>query len=403
MKNAPMQMKMMKIRSTFALRAIGLLSALAMVLVAAWPAQAQNPHEPAAPPPAPVSNAAPPDAASLAPPPPGLMDRVIANQKKVDAALLVYERIERVESRRDDNARPEVKVSRVVPAGTGTDHIPLGPDGAPADPRSYREALEKLAKSLAWAAKPGEEQASAYAKAEKKRKERDALIDETRKAFLFTFEGREPRGSRMLAKFRMEPNPAYKATSRETAFFAKVRGHVWVDEQASQLAKIEGEVTEDISIGIFLAKVYKGSYFMQERYELRPGVWLPTFSQYDFDGRKFFVTFAVHERAFYSNYRRVGPPAEALQVIRAELAAPRPPVPAMPATGTDGPGPVGSPPQHSAPQSDPHSGSQPDLQPDSQSNPQTGLRSGAQPPAAAPSARPDDAPLDTPAAPAPNR
>lgn len=332
-----------------------ILSTFAIALLTASSVPAQNPQPPAPAQPIPVPNAAPPDAVSLAPPPPGLMDRVIANQKRVDAALLVYERVERVESRRDDNARPEVKVSRVVPAGTGIDHIPLGPDGAPADPRSYHEALEKLAKSLAWAAKPGEEQTSAYAKIEKKRKQRDALIDETKKAFVFTFEGREPRGTRMLAKFRMEPNPAFRPTSRETAFFAKVRGHVWVDEQASQLAKIEGEVTEDISIGIFLAKVYKGSYFMQERYELRSGVWLPTFSQYDFDGRKLFVTFSIHERTFYSNYRRVGPPVEALQVICAELASARPPMPATPATGADRPGPIASP--------DPQSDLQPDSQP----------------------------------------
>jgi hypothetical protein len=248
------------------------------------------------------------------------MARVIENQKRVDADLQVYERIERVESRRDENPGLVVKISRVVPAGTGVDHIPLGPNGLPSDERAYREALEKLVKSLAWAAQPGEAQSSAYAKIEKKRRERDALIDETPKAFVFTFEGREPRGSRMLARFRMEPNPVYKPRSRETAFFTKVRGTVWVDERAAELAKIEGQVTEDISIGIFLAKVYKGSYFMQERYPFQPGVWLPTFSQYDFDGRKFLISFAIHERTFYSNYKRVGPPTEALQIIRAELA-----------------------------------------------------------------------------------
>src|SRR2546422_7803176 len=37
--------------------------------------------------------------------------------------------------------------------------------------------------------------------------------------------------------------------------------------------------------GLFLGKIYKGSHFMQERYEVRPGLWLASFSQYDFDGR----------------------------------------------------------------------------------------------------------------------
>ena len=60
---------------------------------------------------------------------------------------------------------------------------------------------------------------------------------------------------------------------------------------------------------------------MQERYEFAPGVWLPSFSQYDFDGRKFFSTFSIHERTFYSNYKRLGPPPDTLAAIRAELAA----------------------------------------------------------------------------------
>jgi hypothetical protein len=72
-------------------------------------------------------------------------------------------------------------------------------------------------------------------------------------------------------------------------------------------------------VGLFLGKVYKGSHFMQERYEFRPGLWLVSFSQYDFDGRKIFSSFSVHERTFYTNYRYIGPPKEALAAIRQEL------------------------------------------------------------------------------------
>ncbi len=58
---------------------------------------------------------------------------------------------------------------------------------------------------------------------------------------------------------------------------------------------------------------------MQERYELAPGLWFPTFEQYDFDGRKFLLPFSIHERTFYSNYKKVGPPAEAIELVHAEL------------------------------------------------------------------------------------
>lgn len=253
-----------------------------------------------------------------------LLDLVLVNEKKGDAAMNLYERVERVELLKNagDPQPGDMKVSRVFPAGTGVDHIPIGPDGKPADIDGYHAELVKLEKALSWAGEDGHAQREAYDKIAKKLKERDDLIDATRTAFLYTFVSTEMRAGRVLFKYTMEPNPAYKATSRTTAIFAKVRGFVWIDPEAGQLARVEGEVTGDITVGLFLAKVYKGSHFMQDRYEMLPGLWMPSFSQYDFDGRKLFSSISIHERTFYSQYRRIGPPKEALALVRAELGKP---------------------------------------------------------------------------------
>ena len=257
-----------------------------------------------------------------------LLDLVLVNEKKGDQAMNFYERVERVELLKNlgDPQPGDIKISRVVPAGTGVDHIPIGPDGKPADPDAYHAELVKLEKALSWAGDDGHAQHDAYDKIAKKQKERDELIDATRTAFLYTYLSTETRAGRVLYKYSMEPNPAYKATSRTTAIFAKVRGFVWIDPEAGQLARVEGEVTGDITVGLFLAKVNKGSHFMQERYEMLPGLWMPSFSQYDFDGRKLFSTISLHERTFYSQYHRIGPPKEALAMIRAELGKPGGPV-----------------------------------------------------------------------------
>jgi hypothetical protein len=251
----------------------------------------------------------------------GLFDRVISRQKQNEAALDVYERMERLEVRKNgsDAAPASVRVTRVIPSGTGMDRIPLGPDGLPADAAAYRADLAKLEKALALLVNNNRSQRDAVEKFAKRKKERNDLIDATRSAFLFTFVARELRSDRMLSKYRMEPNPAFKPTTRFTAIYTKVHGFAWVDEQAEELARIEGEVTEDISVGLFLGKIYKGSHFMQERYEVAPGLWLASFSQYDFDGRKLFSGFSVHERTFYTNYRYIGPPNEALLAVRKEL------------------------------------------------------------------------------------
>jgi hypothetical protein len=248
--------------------------------------------------------------------------QVVENQKKNDTAMDLFERIERVELKKNVNdPQPDVKISRVIPAGTGTDHIAVGPDGTPTDLVAYRAALEKLVTALSFAIGDGRAQHDAYEKIAKKHKDRDDLVDATRNAFIFTYISSESRADRTLSKYSMLPNPAFKPTSRTTGIFAHVRGFVWIDDQALQLARVEGEVTDDISVGLFLAKVSKGSHFMQERYEFAPGLWFPSFSQYDFDGRKLFSSFSFHERMFYSKYRRIGTPKEALEAIRQELAA----------------------------------------------------------------------------------
>ena len=268
-----------------------------------------------------AQSAVPDTTPTIDPAKPDLFRRIIANQKKGEAALDLYERIERVETRKNPNdATPLiVKISRVLPSGTGMVRIALGPDGKPKDSAAYRADLENLARALALLVNDNRSQREALEKYAKKKKDRNDLIDATHNAFLFTLMATEQRGDRMLSKYKMDPNPAFKPTTRFTSIFPKVRGLVWIDEASDEVARIEGDVTEDISIGLFLGKIYKGSHFMQERYEFVPGLWLTSFSQYDFDGRKLFSGFSVHERTFYSNYRYIGPPKEALAAIRQEL------------------------------------------------------------------------------------
>lgn len=250
-----------------------------------------------------------------------LFTQVISNQKQDETELGRYEFRQRVEKRKtgSDPDPSEIRVWRVFPAGTGTNKIALSTDGLPLSEESYRNDLEKLEKYLAWVAQEGPAQKEAYARTEHKRKDRYDLIEATHLAFRFTFEGKETRAERTLLRYAMTPNPDYKPTSRNTFLFTKVRGTIWVDEQSSQLAKVEGTITEDISLALFLAKVYKGSHFMEERYEIAPGIWEPTFEQYDFDGRKYWVPFSIHERTTYTDYKRVGLPKESLELVRAEL------------------------------------------------------------------------------------
>src|SRR5260370_4317066 len=211
---------------------------------------------------------------TIGPAKPDFFKRVIANQKKGEAALDLYERIERVESRKhpNDPAPMATKISRVIPSGTGMARILVSADGKPRDDAAYRADLESLTRVLAILVNDSGSQRDALEKYANQRKDRNDLIDATHNAFLFTFVDKEPRGEHALSKYQMEPNPAFKPTSRFTYIFPKVRGFVWADEASGELARMEGDVTEDMSIGLFLAKICKGSLFMQARDQFLPGL-----------------------------------------------------------------------------------------------------------------------------------
>src|SRR2546429_4200230 len=91
-----------------------------------------------------AQSAVPDTTPTIGPAKPDLFKRIIANQKKGEAALDLYERIERVETRKNPNdPKPStVKISRVIPSGTGMVRISLGPDGKPTDSAAYRADLE---------------------------------------------------------------------------------------------------------------------------------------------------------------------------------------------------------------------------------------------------------------------
>ncbi len=289
------------------------LAPLAAALLAAAGLAAQG----SPPNPAPDSTPPTPDEQSA------LVDRAIWGQHRSDLALYLYERLERTETRKNAaDSRPlGVEVLRVFPAGTGNNRISLGPDGKPLNPAAYRGELQKLERALAWTLEDGRAQREAYAKLAKRRKERADLVDATRTAFNYTWLGRESRNGRTLAKYRVDPNPAFHPTSRIAGMLPKIRGVVWVDEASGYLTRIEAEIIEDISFGGgIIAKVYKGGRFLMEQTEVAPDVWLPTVYQYDFEGRKFLFPYAIHTRTIVTGYRRVGPPKEALPIVRAELS-----------------------------------------------------------------------------------
>jgi hypothetical protein len=251
-----------------------------------------------------------------------LVVRLIENQHSNDRAIEEYERVEHVIARKDGDSSEVAseRIERLLPSGTGIIHLQTAQSSPPVTPEAHRRQLQYAVSALELYLHPNDHVKQDVAKFEKRRHDRAELVDAMAKAFRVTWAGRETRGSRTLAKLLLDPDPNFKPASRLEAAFEHVHAVLWVDEPQSQAARLEIEVTSDISFGGgIVAKVYHGGHFVMEQSEVAPGVWLPTLYNYDVDGRKFVVGFNLHEKTEVSHYRHVGPPSQSIEIIRSEL------------------------------------------------------------------------------------
>jgi hypothetical protein len=251
-----------------------------------------------------------------------LSQRVIANQHRNDQLLDQYERIEHDWIRKAGTNPPVTQetLNRVLPTGTGVMRLPLSAPGKPADPAAYHAQLEYLAKVLAMVSKPDATEQETLARYNKRQKDRADMVTNVGNAFHFSWLGREMRDGHPVIKLKMDPNPGYHPTTPTAQVLQHVRAIVWIDESTAQVVHLEADITSDVWFGAgIIAKLYRGGRFVMDQSEVAPGVWEPVRYQYDFDGRKFIFPFGDHEITAFSQYRRVGPPAEELQAVRNEL------------------------------------------------------------------------------------
>lgn len=254
--------------------------------------------------------------------------KLLAKQHGNDDALELYERVERHVDRTGgtDPRTLEDRTYRIVPTGGGNTKIVLRDEGKAADPAAYNRQLRTLADLLETMADPNDPKAkAAYAKREKRQRERAQFLDAMKDAFLPKWLGSETCNGHACDVIELNPNPNFRPRSMFQDALSHVNAKIWVDHDTNQMARGEAHVTSDISFGGgILGKLYRGGVVSMEQAEVAPGVWLPTRYQYDFSGRKFLFSFQQHQVIEVIRYRRVGRPKEALQIVQNELASGKP-------------------------------------------------------------------------------
>jgi hypothetical protein len=252
-----------------------------------------------------------------------LVQRAIARQHQSYEALDLYDRTERIVDRQG-NEKPTDTTARLVPVGASEMRVEMNRDGQPVPPAEIAQKWSEVLGVMESRMHSDDPAAKAeYEKAARRKNYVSKLLDIIGEAFIFHWVGRTVRAGRPVIELDYEPNPEFKATVRFSGVYKQIWGKVWMDETSGSVVRLDAELRRDVPIGGgIVGKVYKGARVELEQGEPAPGagVWLPTVSSYDIDARKFLFPASLHRKLYASDYRRIGPPAEALSLLRSQQA-----------------------------------------------------------------------------------
>ena len=137
-----------------------------------------------------------------------------------------------------------------------------------------------------------------------KDQENRSFLRDVLEAFDFHLIGEEMVGGRLAYVLQAAPHPGYHAHGKYGKMFSRVGGKLWVDKQDFGWIKVDGEVTQSFSMGLFVARVLRGSHIILEQTCVGDAVWMPKRVEVRASARILFLKTLDMDRILtYSDYR----------------------------------------------------------------------------------------------------
>lgn len=135
-----------------------------------------------------------------------------------------------------------------------------------------------------------------------------AMVKALPDAFMYEYRDTVPgRNGSELVKLSFRPNENFSPPTRETLVFEGMEGEMWIDPQAMRIAKIDGTMFRDVSIGWgIIGHLDKGGRFIIEQDEITKGHWETTKLVLNFTGKALiFKTIRIQQTQTLSDFRPV--------------------------------------------------------------------------------------------------
>jgi hypothetical protein len=200
----------------------------------------------------------------------------------------------------------EIKTSEIMELyGEQVERL-IAKDDKPLSDKDNKKEEEKIQKLIEKRKNESEhDRKKREEKEEKDREQGRQFVREVADAYNFHFADIESLAGRDTYVIDGEPRPGYQGYLKESKFLPKFRFRAWIDKDESQWKKLDIQCIDTVSVGLFLARIHKGSRIIVEQTRINDEVWLPQHINVKIDVRLALLkNFNVEDDITYRDYKK---------------------------------------------------------------------------------------------------
>lgn len=233
-------------------------------------------------------------------------DKDIANEKRLRDYTYIERDVQNNLDGKGQSKSTEIKTFEILDIYGEQVQRLIEKDDKPLDAKETASEEAKIQKIID--KRKNESEEDRKKREEKEIKEREdgrKFVREIADAYDFKLVGTEQVGGREAWVIDGEPRPGFEPHMKESKFLSKFHGRVWIDKGDLQLAKMDIEAIDTVSVGWVLARIHKGTRVTLEQTQVNDEVWLPRHVSYKVDARvALFKGFNVDGDQEYRDYRK---------------------------------------------------------------------------------------------------
>lgn len=261
------------------------------------------------------------------PDPMTLIRKAVENDKINDQKAREYMYTEREETKTKQGSgfKTEVKTREVFVLYGHEMHRLIAKDDKPLSDKDARKEEERIAKLTdKYKSETDEEHRKQEEKRAKEKEQERKFLDEVAQAYDFTLHGIESVAGREAWVISGEPRRDFHPKSKEARILPKIRFKAWIDKEETEWVRVEADVIDNITFGLFLAKLDKGAHLTLEQARINDEIWLPEHVNVVADARLLFKHFDLTSDITYRDYRKFRAEAKITGVVDSQPPPPPP-------------------------------------------------------------------------------